>query len=53
MVLSKQCILRPDVTWDQRELFHFCMLTSVIGKKVRRTKPKYIISSDGAASKVG
>ena len=38
---SKQCMLRLDVSYNQSELFHFCMLTSIIGKKVRRTKPKY------------
>ena len=38
---SKQCVLRPDVYYNQSELFHFYMLTSIIGKKVRRTKLKY------------
>ena len=32
-VLAKQFMLRPDVTWNQSELFHFCMLTYIIGKK--------------------
>ena len=47
--------MRPDVNCNQSELFHFCMLTSVMGKKVRRTKPKYLHlrALDGAALKVG
>ena len=37
-VLAKQFMLRPDVTWNQSELFHFCMLTYIIGKKSKTYK---------------
>ena len=54
MVLLKQCILRADVTCNQSELFQFCMLTSIIGKKSLTYKTEiHLRRLDGAALKIG
>ena len=35
-VLSKQCKLRPDVSYNRSELFHFCMFTCSHASSVKK-----------------